>query len=112
MYKREDDLASVEGNKGDIWLISTWTGPGRTSTFMYALHENKLLVLEKAPSYFHSEDKETYKVYKMKLDGKDEEKICTIESSSPVMIEGENIIWYNNGTCNEMPISEPYDVKY
>jgi len=36
----------VEKSHGDVWLFYMWTGAGMTSTFLYTIHTNQVLVLE------------------------------------------------------------------
>lgn len=57
-------------------------------------------------------NKTIYKIYKMKIDGTNEKQICSIEASSGsyLSVDGDNIIWYDEGKENKMSLYNPYDV--
>lgn len=59
-----------------------------------------------------SKNKTIYKIYKMKIDGTNEKQICSIEASSGsyLSVDGDNIIWYDEGKENKMSLYNPYDV--
>ena len=52
------DETSIEivKNHEDVWLFYLWTGVGMTSTFLYTIHTNQILVLEPGLTKWNSTD--------------------------------------------------------
>ena len=45
-YPLEENDATILGNNDDTWLFTTFSGAGKSSSFLYTIHTNKLLIIE------------------------------------------------------------------
>lgn len=165
-WQPQDDDVDVVGHDGDRFLFYLYSGPGRSSSFLYTIHTNKLKIFEVGSEWeivddliigsstayavgdeislhAYSWDGEliygknallagfvikdgwlyyarqeigntatVYTVHKMKCDGSQDTKLCTVtlSSNSFLYVDEDMVEWWDDGKEGRMPLSKLHDV--